>query len=242
MITVDIRGLDEVKRTLERGGEQAAFAVAKTLTQSAQSAQKQIARQLAIALPGASPYSLNSAFFASASKTKLTAVAGIKDKKPARGTAPAVLLKEHFSGTQRGNKPMEKVFMSIGILPQGWRVVPGSGMPRDRYGNPKASAVGEIIGALKTGFSVYAGKGKRMSRQGYFVAPINRNTKTLHLAPGIYQRIGSGSSSVIKPMFLFVQVARYRKVIDLDVIAKKVMAEFGADFAVNYADALRTAR
>lgn len=236
MITVDVRGLDGISEMLKRGGKQTRFAAAVALTKTAKHVSTGLSQALSRALPGASPYTQRSSYSTSATKAGLTAKIGIKDKKPARGTAPATLLKEHFTGGRRGNKPMEKALMSLGMLPAGWRVVPGHGMPLDSHGNPRAKVVGEIIGALKSRMQIHKGRGKQVALVGYFA--IGKDV-TSPLAPGIYWRNGRA----IKPMLLFIPTAGYRQVIDLPRLTQRIVGQrFALEFAAAYAAALSTAR
>lgn len=224
------RYLDDVQR------RQIPFATALALTRTAKQAEKALSDHLVRRLESPSPYTKRSTFSTSATKTTLQAMVGIKDKKPAGGTAPAVLLKEHFSGGARGNKPMEKAIASMGLLPSGWRMVVGAGMPVDAYGNPRRNAVRELIGALRSRMQVYKGKGKRAAAVGYFAVPVGTQA---HLSPGIYWRKGRA----IRPMFLFVKQASYRKRFDLPTIARDVVArEFDSNFNAALGSALATAR
>ena len=226
-----IADLDRVQR------QQVPFATAYALTQTAKAVERELQAEMARDFESPSPYTLRSTFSTSATKVRLSAMVGIKDKKPAGGTAPAVLLKEHFTGGERGNKPMEKAMRSIGALPDGWLVVPGAGMPLDAYGNPRRKDVAELIGALRTGLNVHKGKGKRAQTTGYFVIAVGSGS---HLEPGIYKRI---NNRVVKPMFVFVQHARYRKRIDLPLLARRVVDRvFDAELQKSRAYALRTAR
>src|SRR5574343_1810326 len=119
MLTVKIEGLDEVKRSLGNLGGQVPFAAARAITQTAKSVEKKLQADMASAFKSASPYVKRATFATVATKANLSAIVGIKDQKPSGGTAPAVLLKEHFSGGQRSNKPFEKALMSMGAMPQG---------------------------------------------------------------------------------------------------------------------------
>lgn len=226
-----VRWLDDMQR------KQVPFATAKALTDTAKDVERELQAEMASAFTSASPFTLRSTFSASATKQRLHAVVGIKDKKLAGGTAPAVLLKEHFTGGERGNKPMEKVMRSIGALPSGWLVVPGAGMPVDAYGNPKRKDVAELIGALRSGLNVHKGRGKRLQTTGYFVVPVGA---TSHLVPGIYKRI---NNRVIKPIFVFIQHAGYRRRIDLPALANRVVDRmFVPNFQRALSEALSSAR
>lgn len=224
------RYLDDMQR------KQLPFATALALTRTAKQVEKALGEQLVRRLESPSPYTKRSTFSTAATKTTLQATVGIKDKKPAGGTAPAVLLKEHFGGGARGNKPMEKAIASMGLLPSGWRMVVGAGMPVDAYGNPRRNAVRELIGALRSRTQLYKGKGKRMALVGYFAVPVGAQS---HLAPGIYWRKGRA----IRPMFLFVPRATYRKRFDLPRLGTEIVArEFDTNFNTALDSALATAR
>ena len=64
-----------------------------------------------------------------------------------------------------------------------------------------------------------------------------------HLAPGIWSATRVGDQSVIKPVFLFVNEASYRKVLDLEeIVGEVVRRDLDAEFSTALATALRTAR
>jgi hypothetical protein len=197
-------------------------------------------------LPGASPYSLKSQFIVPAKRDKLEAIVGIKNYKPARGTAPATLLKEHFSGGIRGYKPMEVAMRALGALPDGYRVVPAGGMKLDRYGNPNKAIVAEVLGGLRSGMNIHKkriryGTGQYTTTAGYFVARID-NYRTRHLPPGIYRRYGQAGRA-IQPVFLFIRAPAYRKLFDLPALGQRIVErDFNPIFNAAFTAALRTAR
>lgn len=238
MLTVRIEGIEELKRRLsDMGSKQVPFAAARAITKTAKSVEARIQRDMAGVFEPISPYVKRSTFSTSATKARLTAMVGLKDQKPAGGTAPAVLLKEHFTGGARGNKPFEKAIAALGMMPRGYRAVPGGGMRLDAYGNPSRKEIGEMLGALRSRMQVYKGRGKRVELVGYFVIPVGAQS---HLHPGIYKRVARGA---IKAMFLFVPRAAYHKVLDMERSAREVVAqEFQPNFAAAFAEAMRTAR
>lgn len=238
MLTVRIEGVEDLKRSLsDIGKKQVPFAAAKAITKTAKSVEARIQSDMAGAFKSASPYVKRATFSTSATKANLTATVGLKDQKPAGGTAPAVLLKEHFTGGLRGNKPFEKAIIALGVMPIGYRAVPGGGMKLDAYGNPSRNEIGEMLGALRTRMQVYKGRGKRVELVGYFIIPVGARS---HLHPGIYKRVARGA---IKAMFIFVNKAAYRKVIDMERSAREVVArEFQPTFDAAFAEAMRTAR
>lgn len=236
MITVQVDTRETTRWLNDVQKKQVPFATALALTRTAKKLEQSLQQEMAAKFESASPYTLRGTFSTSATKRNLTAMVGVKDKKPAGGTAPATLLKEHFSGGPRGNKPMEVAMAAIGSLRSGWRAVPGAGMPLDAYGNPKRTVVREILGALRSNMQVHKGRGKRRALVGYFVVPVGA---TGRLVPGIYWR----SARAIRPMFVFVQSQTYRKRFDLPVLAQRVVsAEFPNQFNAALSSALATAR
>jgi hypothetical protein len=238
MLTIKIEGLDELQQTLgDIGGRQVPFATAVAITKTARSVERKLQDDMAGAFKSASPFVKRSTFSTSATKATLSATVGLKDQKPAGGTAPAVLLKEHFTGGVRGNKPFEKAIMSLGGMPQGYRAVPGGGMKLDAYGNPNRKEIGEMLGSLRTRMQVYKGRGKKMALVGYFVVPVGAQS---NLHPGIYKRVARGA---LLTMFIFVRQASYHKVLDFARSAQQVVSsEFPQHFDAAFTQALRTAR
>lgn len=246
-LTVKIEGLEELKRKLnDMGRKQVPFAAAKAITKTAKSVEKRFQSDMGSAFKSASPYVKRSTFSTSAKKSDLTATVGLRDKKPARGTAPSVLLKEHFSGGLRGNKPMEKALIAMRLMPRGYRVIPGRGMEVDSYGNPKRSRVRQILEAVKDGGGDGRSTGKGRVRIQYFAVPVGaQHWRSRHLDPGIYRRVTSfdGHKSTAIPVLLFVTQASYRKLMDMKRSADEVVArEFNLNFDAAFTEAMRTAR
>lgn len=238
MITVKIEGMEELKSRLSNvGRNQLPFAAALAITKTAKSVEARLQSDMAGAFKSPSPYVRRSTFTQIANKRDLTATVGLKDLKPAGGTAPSLLLKEHFTGGVRGRKPFEKAIETIGGLPHGWRAIPGTGIKLDAYGNPSRKEISEMLGALRAKMQVYKGRGKRLTMVGYFIVPVGATT---HLHPGIYKRLARQS---IKPMFIFVQSAAYKKVIDFERSANEVVKrEFQLNFDQAFNAAMENAR
>ncbi len=229
----------DVSATLARlraAQKQVRYATAVALTRTAKDLERDLQSELVAKLESPSPYTQRATYATSATKAELSSTVGIKDKKPARGTAPSVLLREHFTGGVRGNKPMEKALTSIGAMPSGYRVTVGEGMQVDSYGNPKRAAITELLGALRARVNVHKGRGKRIQTVGYFViAPGARS----HLRPGIYKRI---NNVAVKPMLIFVSQARYRRRIDLQRLARQTVSRrWRINFDTAFDQAMRSA-
>lgn len=236
-IKATITGADKVLRMLEAGPKQVRYATAVALTKTGKGYERELNKELLSGLDSPSPYTKRSTFSTSASKQKLEVTVGIKDKKPSGGTAPDVLLKEHFSGGRRGNKPYELALMSMGAMPKGYRAITGAGIKVDAYGNPTRKAIGELLGGLRTGLNVVGRRGKESTTVGYFAIQPGAAS---HLAPGVYKRI---NQRAILPMLIFVPSAAYRKRFDLPRSASRYVGRhFSAHFEAAYRLAQATAR
>lgn len=238
MLTVRIEGFDELKRKLnDMAVRQVPFSTSVAINKTAAQVDERLKRDMFGAFKSPSPYVSRSTFIQRSTKANLTAVVGLKDQKPSGGTAPAVLLKEHFTGGLRGNKPYEKAIIALAGMPKGWRAIPGAGIRKDAYGNPSRKEIGEMLAVLRTRMQVWKGRGKKAALVGYFIIPVGAHS---HLAPGIYKRVARGA---LAPMFVFVKQAAYRKVLDMQRIGDEVVKkEFQSNFDAAFADAMRTAR
>ena len=230
------RGLDTVART------QVPFATAQAITFTAKASAVALKAELAQVFDSPTAFVRNSPYSTSATKASLEATIGIRDK--GARAAPAQYIKEHFSGGGRDGKPFERVLRGLGALPDGYKAIPASGMKTDRNGNPDRKALTELIGALKTGFSVFAGKGKRSSQVGYFVViPGTAGPRTAHLTPGIWRRIQRGADRTAVPVMIFAEQSTYTKALDLPALVEATVRDkFGAIFAESLDNAVRTAR
>jgi len=199
------------------------YALPQALTASGKDVQQELKSALPNVFAGVSPFVQNSPFATVATMASPHVWAGIRDVNRGRAS-PADYVKEHFSSGVRGFKPMERAMQSIGVLPAGWHAVPGAGMNLDRFGNPNRRQVAEVIGALKSGMRVAAGRGARATQATYFFkAPGNSDKRVAHLAPGIWRSVKSTRGSSLDPMFLFVDSAEYKKVIDLPAMADRIV-------------------
>lgn len=223
------RGLDEGLRN------QLPFATARALTAVARSAQKELTRSIEASFDRPTPWIKNSVFVQAATKAKLEAVVGIKNKG-SRAT-PADYLREHILTGTRSNKPMEKAMRAMDVLPVGWLVVPSrSGVPRDAYGNVSRATVNRILRALAQKQTATRGG---VSSRLFVIKPGQRS----HLKPGIWSVSRAGDQQILKPVFLFVHAATYRMVFDMPrIVAEVVRKELRGEFERALAGALRTAR
>lgn len=229
------RWLDRVQR------QQVPFATSVALNRTAKLAEEGIKAELRRVLDKPKPYTLGGTFVANSTKRNLTAIVGLKDKATS-GRAAGVYLRPLVTGIPRQQTGWEKALEAIGALPRGMRAVPADGAKLDRFGNMDKRQVTEIMGALRTRMRSYKGRGKRVYAAGYFVATPTARA-TAHLEPGIYTRIERAGDSVIKPVVVFVDRARYTQTIRLaTTVQKSVTQHFQREFDSALSQALATAR
>jgi len=219
--------------------DQVPFATAVAMTRSGKAIERTLRESLASVFDKPTPYITRGTFSTSAKKDKLTITIGMRDQST-RGASPALYVREHFTGRARGLKPFERALEANGLLPSGWRAMPGEGMKLDRFGNPDRNMVREVIGAARSGLSVYS-KRKNPMAVGYFVVPPDspaRNTR--HLVAGLYRRLGRDG---VIPVFVYVKQANYQQVLDLPKLAiDKFNQVFPTEFAIALDRAIRTRR
>lgn len=239
-ITHDLGKLVKHLNAIER---QIPFAAAKTLTTIGKRVKTELGSDISSRFNKPTPYIRNSPFSTVATKANIETIVGIRDKA-SRGASPAQYVKEHFGGGRRGQKPFEVLLNRMGVVPGGWKAIPAAGMKLDASGNPNRTQLKEIFGALRTGVGVISGRGKRQSRQAYFIIkPGNTLRRGAHLQPGVWRRIERGSKSTLIPVLLFVPSASYRDAINLRQIAARVIArDFNSVFASELVNAVNTAR
>ena len=235
-IKVDTSDLERFARQFgEQGAKQIKYATARALTAVAKRGQKAIEQQIGGVFSNATPWIRKGVFVASARTSSLEATVGIKDQG-ARAT-PAHYLREHITAGERGNKPMELAMRSMGILPAGWLAVPSKdGVQRDAYGNVSKATLGRVLRALSQRQITTRGA---IASRVFVIKPGVRS----HLAPGIWSATRVGDQSVIKPVFLFVSEASYRRVLDLEeIVGDVVRRDLDAEFRAAFDEAMRTAR
>ena len=179
-----------------------------------------------------------------------------------KGVDPQNTLRAEVFGGERKQKAGEAALQRVGILPQGYYIVPGQGCPLDQYGNVRGSFMRQIISyfgaAGEQGYNAnmtdkrkakLANRGKNANGYAtingvvYFVAYGKlRSGRTHHLAPGIWSKTGTHGANV-KPILMFVRKPRYQQRLPYNQLSADVVTkEFPSAFDRRYATALRTAR
>lgn len=158
-----------------------------------------------------------------------------------KGIEPEKILQAEIFGGPRRPKRSEVALRRVGILPDGYFLVPGQACPLDQYGNVKGSFIVQLISYFQAfGEQGYRAnmtdrrkaklRNKGKTERGYattmgvryFISYGKlRSGPTEHLHPGIWSAKGIHDSNV-EPILMFVKAPSYRK--RLDFFGKPVQA------------------
>lgn len=136
------------------------------------------------------------------------------------GIPPEVYLQQQVLGGERRLKRSEVALQSIGVLPAGFRAVPGQGLRLDSSGNVPGRTMKALIDELQ--------KGGNTGDRGVFALPAPRGK----LLPGIYRRRQKNARErFVTPLIIFVRSPRYVKRLEIfdyarDVLQREGPAEF----------------
>ena len=244
--SIQITGLKEVQALLGAQAKQATYAASRALTTTAYAINERLRKDMAGTFKGgATAYTLRAFSVTKADKATLTATVALRTDTQGAALPYNKALGHLFTGGPRKFKKLEGWLRSKRLLPAGLTVAPGAGMPLDRFGNMRTTALTEMLGVIgtqRTNLRVYrkTGAGKAQKAVGYFVVlPGDKSKKH----PGIYKRIETGKASAITAMVLYVDPANYRKFIDLDKLGREVVAQkFQPAFDAELARALANAK
>lgn len=234
------------------------FAQALTLTQLARRASVEVRDEMPKAFSNPTRYTLNSLKWEKATKENLISRVWIKDKGDAgKGNAPELFIKPEVFGGPRKRKKFESKLHYAGYLPDGWYVVPGTGVKRDAHGNVPNSLIQKVLSALKasdyiaqtgsrrSGSTSDSTKAsallKRMAKQGIayrYIAPDHKSG----MNPGIYEITGRGSWRRNKMLFAFKRGApNYRARLNMrGIIDAVIERDMGYEFNKAMGRALET--
>lgn len=217
-VTITIEGLDAALQALQGFSDRrmrAAIATSMTRTVGDIAALERSEMDRSLDRP--TPYTRGSVGTKSATAESLTAEVFIKDQQGGRGGRPAaVYLQAQVLGGTRRTKAFESLLQQHGLMPPGWRAVPGAGARLDAYGNIDAKQLGEIIKQLAG--IVSTGAARKAGGRFFVVQPGKRG-----IGPGIYAREFGGRN--ITPVIVYVSAVRYRMRYDFFGIAERAAGQ-----------------
>jgi hypothetical protein len=265
MITIKVTGINEVQQQLGRMGKQVPFAFSRALNETAKRVQKATYDEMRKKFDRPTPYALRSIAITRSTKANLTAIVGLRTDAPGKGMAWDASMAHSFNGGQRRWRKFEAALNSIGILPGNMAAVPPSesswAITLDQYGNVPRG----LIVVLLSYFQAFGEQGYRANstektrtrrakfgrtESGYktingvvYFAVLPGRDKTRHFKqPGIYAKRGIYGVDVA-PVLLFVRRPSYQRRIDLERIARDVVAnDFNAIFNTELAAAVASAK
>ena len=226
--------------------DQIPFATAYALTQTAKDSQASVQREMRSVFNNPTPYTLSGLFIKPATKSKLISTVKFKDQS-FKGVPADRYITVQVEGGARRRKGFEELLIRSGVMPPNSYAVPTRAAKVDQYGNVPRGTLNAILSQLQASRDVLsretptsrARNQKRRNRRfsRYFTAYPGR-ARTKHLPPGIYERVGFGFGSAIRPVFLFVdrppmykpRLPFYR-VID-DTLRLRLVPNFEAAFAL----------
>lgn len=182
---------------------------------------------------GPTRWTLNSLRITPATKDRPVARVFVKDDNPNNGTRPEDYLVPQVEGGPRKEKRFERSMRYAGLLPQGWRAMPGQGAKLDADGNFPRGEMQRILTATRTAFDPYQRKtNSKRSRRNAKNAPYFGITpftgvivggdrfvlKPSRIQPGVYRREGRS----IKPVLIFTKTQpQYRKRLDFAGVSER---------------------
>lgn len=230
--------------------KQVNFATRVALTRTAVKAKEAEEREMRDVFRNPTPYTLSSVYVRPATARRLEATVMLKDEST-KAVPAATYLRAQIDGGKRVQKRFERALQAIGVMPRGYRAVPGGGAKLDAYGNMSRGQIVQMLAYFKAfpeggykanmteaGRSRLARGSKRQAGFAYFVGrPGDR------LPLGVYQRVRFAMGTSLKPVLIFVRSAVYQERFDFKYVAElAVKREFAPQFARAFEEAKRTAR
>lgn len=232
VLNVRGRGID-ISADTKKQGDLIPFAVVKALTRTAKLAQLAIRDEMVRVFDRPTPYTLNSTYVRPATKAQPVSSVYLKDDS-SKGTPATKYLAPQIEGGTRSQKRFESALQRIGVLPDGWYVIPGKAARLDAYGNWSRGQIVQILAWFQAfgeqGFranttlerrkKLARGTKRKRGTQYFAVLPSRRASKWL--TPGIYLQTRFGFGSALQPIAIFVSSARYQRRLDFYGIGEKV--------------------
>lgn len=235
--------------TADRMQKQKSYAIAKAMNTSLTRTKLALELELKDVFDRPTPYTMSSLFVQYATKDNLRGIVMLKDFA-GKGTPAAEYLLPNIKGGLRKLKRFENALTRAGIMPTGYRAVPGGGAQMDNFGNMNRGQIVQILAYFKSfpeaGYkanmtdkrkkSLAKGSKKSQGFQYFVGKPGGRPL-------GIWQRIRFGSGTAVKPVIIFVTSAVYQQTFDFRYVALNTFNQhYQTEFNQEFKKAMETAR
>ena len=253
MIKVDIRGIDDVRKLLDRGSKQAKVAAARAINSVGFYALNQGRKHIQESLGNPTPWTVKSWYLRrKATPDKLEAVVGWSDYLSNKGgNAADYYLSQHWQGGSRKHRAFENRLQRAGLMPSGHYAVLGKAASDlnmlDRFGNMKGSVLVSILSGLgaftESGYSANATtrqskkiKGnKAAAKKVYWAGKPGKNTPNgIWMIDDKHSRRGR-----LRPILIFVSAVHYKRRMNLDTIAARAGSKLAGEFGREYDKAMK---
>lgn len=265
-LKVQVTGLQATIANVAGQGKQVRYAASRALNTLAFALRADFGDAMQRTFKGgATPWTRRAFRVQKATRENLTAIVELNPSDGGKNTASTYekILGHLFTGGARRFKRMEGAFRRIGVLPDGYIMVPGGACPLDGFGNPPAALINQLISYFSAfgqqGYTanmtdkrkaaiakrgVSAAGHKVINGVQYFISrgPGMWFGRPQHLPAGIWAKRGTHGADV-QPIFMFVRAGSYQRTIDLERIAKPIIDQrFQPEFERELEIAMRNAR
>lgn len=253
-ITVS-HNMKQIQDAIAQCANQVPFALMNAMNKTALQAKSEIQTEMPRVFDRPTPWVINSLRISFATKARLIAELAYKDKNSVESSR--TMIEPHVQDVPRRHfKAMEARLFNIGLLPANYNAVPGAGAKIDANGNMSQGQITQLLNVL--GAYTEAGYNKANSKTvvrlakgnvkkgiygfEYFAVKVGAGGRAGHLKSGIYQRVITGFGTSLKPILMFVKLAKYKQRLDFYGIAQRVVdRDLPSNFDKAFEDAMKTA-
>lgn len=235
--------------------KQVRYATMVTINRAAYAGAQAVSAEIESRFDSPTPWVVRGVRYMKARKDRLQATIDLDYWGNKQQVSVDHVLQAEVYGGPRALKRHEVALNRIGILPDGYAIVPGEAARLDQYGNMQAGQIVQILAFFRAfgeqgykanmtdkGRERLAKGGKATGAIGFQYVAIPPGTKG-GLAPGIYQRVRLAHGTAVKPVMIFVKIPKYSQRLDFHGVADRAAQQaFEAEFPSVLAQARRTAR
>ncbi len=229
--------------------KQKSFAIAKAMNTSLTRTKLALELELKDVFDRPTPYTMSSLYVQYATRDNLRGVVMLKDFA-GKGTTAADYLLPNIKGGLRKLKRFENALTRAGVMPSGYRAVPGSGAQMDNFGNMNRGQIVQILSYFKA-FPEAGYKANMTDKRKKSLAKGSKKTQGFQYFVGkpggrplgIWQRIRFANGTAVKPVLIFVPSAVYQQTFDFRYVAINTFNQhYKTEFESEFKKALETAR